>query len=79
MSDKNTPLKVEVVRPVDAAELVAKMLFGLIATALTAWGVDALIGALFPEFALSYWQALAAILLARLTFGVPWAPKTQLK
>lgn len=79
MNEKDAPLKVEVVRPVDAADLVIKMLFGLIITALTAWGVDALIGALFPEFALSYWQALAAILLARLTFGFPWAPKAQLK
>ena len=79
MSDEKTPMKVEVVRPIDGAELAARLLLGLIATALVAWGVDALAGALFPEFALGYWQAVASVLLVRLVFGTPWVPRVQLK
>lgn len=77
MSDKSKPIEVEIVRPVDGPTLIARLLVGLASLALIAWAVTVLIGALFPSFQIGYWQTVAAIILARLTFGVPWQPRNK--
>ena len=79
MTEKQRPVKVEVVRVFEPNEWAVRVLAGLALVALIALALDAFLANLFPDFDINYWQCVAAVLLARLIFGFPWMPRSEIK